>query len=245
MATDRFEPMTVVVCEERPLFRESFDRALRADGRFDVVGVSHNRDVAALRQSFRSADVVIVGAERLGRSDVADLAVLRSSWPRVGLVILVSDQSEGAVRPLAELTSMARSGYALLLEESIAGFEELAQAVVTAGEGRVMIDAVLLEVLLRVRAVPSKEERLSSREVDVLHLMAAGFRNKAIAASLHITGKTVDRHIQSIYAKVGEPPESIQPRAHAIAYYRQTGGTSAGNAGVTALEMEHVAGSRA
>ena len=46
-------------------------------------------------------------------------------------------------------------------------------------------------------------DRFSSREIEVLKLMAAGFRNKAIASSLSIAEKTVERHIQSIYAKIG------------------------------------------
>jgi DNA-binding NarL/FixJ family response regulator len=79
-----------------------------------------------------------------------------------------------------------------------------------------------MDALLRADRGPAGiQDRLSDRELQVLDLMAEGFRNKAIASNLLITDKTVERHIQNIYAKIGEPPESIQPRAHAVAIYQE------------------------
>jgi DNA-binding NarL/FixJ family response regulator len=138
-------------------------------------------------------------------------------------VVLVNGVHRPDIRELALLTSALRRGYALLVKDNISSLDDLAHVVVAASEGGAVADSAIMNALLRLNSgTATSYHRLSTREVEVLDLRASGYRNKAIATSLRITDETVERHIQSIYAKIGDPPASIQPRAHAVAIYQES-----------------------
>jgi len=185
-------------------------------------------DPGLLLSFAKTADVVVVGIKDFDAPTTAFLSQIREKWTSTGIVVLMERQSPAGMKALAAFTAGVRQGYALLIKENIAGLDDLAHAVKAANEGRVVVDSAVMEALLHAGSRENTAyQRLSVREIEVLDLMAEGFRNKAIAASLNITDKTVERHIQSIYAKIGDPPDSIQPRAHAIAVYRQSGAPQA------------------
>jgi len=78
-------------------------------------------------------------------------------------------------------------------------------------------DVTHVDTLLR-RGAPDPEHRLSSREVEVLRLVAAGKTNSAIAAELFISEKTVARHLSNIFTKLG-----VSSRAASTAYAYEHG----------------------
>jgi DNA-binding NarL/FixJ family response regulator len=81
---------------------------------------------------------------------------------------------------------------------------ELVRAVRAVASGGTVVDPVALTNLLAARGNPSgRPERLSERELDVLRLLAEGLHNKEVAGRLHISRRTVDRHCDNIYAKLG------------------------------------------
>ena len=67
-------------------------------------------------------------------------------------------------------------------------------------------------------------KQLSPREMEVLGWMARAYRNNAIAQILHLEPKTVERHINNIYGKLGNCPDSKHPRAHAITLFLTSSG---------------------
>jgi DNA-binding NarL/FixJ family response regulator len=149
-----------------------------------------------------------------------ELAVLRQVWPGVGIVVLTDATVPGRPAVIERFNAALQRGYALLPKERLRSVDDLVHTLLNTCEGRVVLDAAVTETLMRAR--PSEQlimDRFSARETDVLHLMSAGYCNKAIAMDLCISCKTVERHIQSIYSKVGDPLDEIQPRAHAVAVY--------------------------
>jgi DNA-binding NarL/FixJ family response regulator len=222
MTTVTRRTTSVFLFEEKPLFRDSFDRALREEPGIALAGVAGELDYARILGTIGRVDVVVVGVDGFSETTHSGLANMRRRWPEVGLVVLLGNQDRLGIRRLSAFCAQMRHGYALLLRDNINGPGDLLHAVNAASEGRVVVDSAVMDALLRADRGPAGiQDRLSDRELQVLDLMAEGFRNKAIASNLLITDKTVERHIQNIYAKIGEPPESIQPRAHAVAIYQE------------------------
>jgi DNA-binding NarL/FixJ family response regulator len=129
-------------------------------------------------------------------------AALRRSHPGLGVVVLSQyDDPDHALRVFDG--GVARRGY--LLKDSVAAPEQLVTAVRTVAAGGSTIDPLVVEAMLGARAagVDSPLARLSPREREVLAEMASGRNNSAIAARLVLTVRAVERHINSIFAKLG------------------------------------------
>ena len=237
--TRRNQVVRLFVAEEQPLLREAYASLLDASQGIAVIGTAPFEDPPRLAQGVREAapDVVIIGARFLTPETVDALVVLRRQVPAVGFVLLSYAYETRAVTGLREFSKRSVAGCAYLLKHTIASVDELAQVVVSVAEGRVIIDPRVLDELVTA-AEPRKGalELLSPREIEVLGWMSRGYRNGAVARILHLEPKTVERHINNIYAKLGELPDSKHPRVQAISafltaagYRRQSWGESEGD----------------
>lgn len=122
--------------------------------------------------------------------------------PGTGVVVLSQyDAAEYALRLFAD--GVAGRGY--LLKDHLADGDQLCTAVRTVADGGSSIDPTVIETLIAVRAstAASPVARLTPREHQVLAEMASGRNNAAIAQSLVLTVRAVERHINSIFAKLG------------------------------------------
>lgn len=96
--------------------------------------------------------------------------------------------------------------------------DDLCRAIKAAAAGQVQLSPQAATRLLHQLRLPESPERLTSREIDVLRLLAQGLSNKEIAHSLYIGEKTVKTHVSNIPAKLGVPS-----RTQAALYAVQTG----------------------
>ena len=237
--THRNQVVRLFVAEEQPLLREAYASLLAASEGIAVIGTAPFEDPATLAQRVRAAapDVVIVGARFLTPETVDGLIELRRQVPAAGFVLLSFAYEAQAVTGLREFSKRSGAGCAYLLKHTIASVDQLAQVVISVAEGRVIIDHKVLDEL--VTAAEPREgtlKLLSPREMQVLGWMSRGYRNGAIARILHLEPKTVERHINNIYAKLGECPDSKHPRVQAISafltaagYRRESWGESEGD----------------
>ena len=145
-------------------------------------------------------DVLLVEAETLAEP----AARQAMDWAGAGgpVVLLVRN-------PAAEAVAEAlRAGAKAVLPSGLAG-PEIVAAIEAAAAGFVVLDAIGLETLLRApsavlsRSSEALVEALTPRELDVLHLLAAGLANKEIASRLEISEHTVKFHVASIMGKLG------------------------------------------
>jgi DNA-binding NarL/FixJ family response regulator len=129
-------------------------------------------------------------------------AELRSTLPSVGVVIL-SQYAE----PLyaAKLLKDSSDRRAYLLKERVHGRSDLTRAVREVAAGRSVVDARIVELLLAAqrRRQDSRFDTLTEREQEILALVAEGLSNAAIAERFVITKRGVERHINSIFSKLG------------------------------------------
>jgi DNA-binding NarL/FixJ family response regulator len=131
--------------------------------------------------------------------------------PGTGVVVLSQyDDPEYALRLFAD--GVAGRGY--LLKDHLADGDQLSTALRTVAGGGSSIDPTVVESLIAVRgsAAASPLARLTAREHQVLAEMASGRNNAAIARSLVLTVRAVERHINSIFAKLGLTEEEDHHR---------------------------------
>ncbi|MDQ1124924.1 DNA-binding NarL/FixJ family response regulator [Microbacterium trichothecenolyticum] len=143
-------------------------------------------------------DVVLVDLD-LGDGDGIDLArELRAEAPTLHVVLLSAADASHRIRALP---SSERSAWSYLSKTSALSAASLLQALMSAAEGRPVIDRGLAE--RRVVLPDSPLDALSGRQLEVLKLLAAGLTNAAIAAELGIAVRSVDNHVNAVYLALG------------------------------------------
>jgi DNA-binding NarL/FixJ family response regulator len=144
---------------------------------------------------------------------------LRSRTPSIGVVVL--SQYADAEYALALLDKGA-SGRAYLLKERVSDLDQLVNAIREVARGGSVVDAKVIENLIaaRSRSTPSALANLTTREREVLAAVAEGKNNASIAEALHLTGGAVEKHISSIFSKLGlsEEPD-VHRRVKATLIY--------------------------
>jgi DNA-binding NarL/FixJ family response regulator len=145
-------------------------------------------------------------------------ALLRASHPHIGVVVLSQYTDPSYVRALLEAGS---DGRAYLLKERVHDRRQVVEAIKAVAEGSSVVDPKVVEVLLAAKA---RDERsplgeLTPRELEVLAAIAEGKSNTAIAETLVLTKRAVEKHINAIFLKLNlshsQEAERISPRVTA------------------------------
>jgi DNA-binding NarL/FixJ family response regulator len=139
-----------------------------------------------------------------GDEGIAVAARLRETDPNVGVVVL-SQYAEPAYA--LSLLGEGTGGRAYLLKERIRDKDELIRAIKAVARDGSVIDPTIVDVLIdaRSRASKSKLSELTARERQLLAEIAAGKSNSAIAESLVLTKRAVEKHVNSIFSKLNLP----------------------------------------
>ena len=197
-------PVRVVVADDSGLIREGLGAMLA--GREDVELAGTGRDGEELEELIASArpDVVVTDLRMPpsgGREGIRIATRLRRSDPEVGVVVLSQYvEPEFAI----ELMSEGSSGRAYLLKDKLSDAPELVRAIHAVNEGGSVVDPAVVEALIEAqqRKSHSPLAALTDREREVLSMMAEGRSNAAIAEMLVLTKRAVEKHVNSIFAKL-------------------------------------------
>lgn len=193
-------PTRVLLVEDSTLLREGLVRLLQEDGT-QVVGALQDATTLTEQVEHLGPDLVLLDIRLppTHRDEGVRAAIgLRRSHPDVG-VLLLSQYVESTYA--TELLATGTRGVGYLLKDRVTDLAQLHDAVETVAGGGTVLDPLLVEHLLRARAAPLA--RLTSRELEVLQLMAEGRSNTAIAARLVVTTGAVEKHVTSILSKLG------------------------------------------
>ena len=203
--------MRVVIAEDGVLLREGLVQLLAARG-FDVVGSCDNAERLLLLVRSYSPDVSIVDI-RLPptHSDEGLRAALeiRADYPSVGVLVLSQYVELGlAMKLLAD----SAEGLGYLLKNRINDVKEFLAAVERVGAGGSAIDPTIISTLVSKRRGDDPLAVLTPREREILVLMAEGRSNQGIADRLVITLRAVERHVSTIFNKLGLPSTGSESR---------------------------------
>jgi len=220
-------PIRLVVADDHYLVREGIRRLLEAQPDLEVASAC--ADLASLLATVEEArpDVVVTDIRMPpGGADEGIQAAkrLRETNPDVGVVVLSQYATPSYVLALLEDGS---EGRAYLLKERVDDVEQLVTAIRTVAEGGSVIDAKVVEALVaeNARVDESPLNELTPRERDVLREMAEGKNNAAIAETLFLTERSVEKVIHSIFLKLGLTWESsVHKRVKAVILYMAESG---------------------
>lgn len=197
----------VAVAEDSYVIREFLTGTLSAAPEIELVAVCTNGKELATAIETWDPEVVLTdirmppsGAEegiRIARR-------LRSTNPDVGVVVL-SQYAEPAYA--LKLLEEGTGRRAYLLKERIRNKEQLIDAIQAVAQGGSVIDTFIVDILIeaRSRAAKSQLSQLTPRERELLAEIAAGKSNGAIAESLVLTKRAVEKHVNSIFSKLNLP----------------------------------------
>lgn len=195
--------MRVVIADDSVLLREGLVRLLGEAG-FDVVAQAGDADALLELVATHRPDVAIIDIRMPPtHSDEGLVAAkqIQARYPGVGVLVL--SQYVRASYAI-ELLEQSAEGVGYLLKDRVADLDQLATAVRRVGEGGSALDPTVVSQLVgRRRGGDHPIEDLSDREREVLSLMAEGRTNQGIAERLVITERTVEKHINGIFTKLG------------------------------------------
>ena len=194
----------VVLAEDNYIVREGLREILAAHERVEVVATCEDLDGLLAAVESERPDVLITDIRMPPTSTdegIRAAATLRESHPDVGVVVLSQHDDPAYVLALLESGS---AGRAYLLKERIHDRLQLVAAVDAVAAGGSVIDPKVVEVLVaaRTQAAQSPLAELTARETEVLAEIAQGKSNTAIAESLVLTKRAVEKHIHSIFMKL-------------------------------------------
>ncbi|MGH2756024.1 MAG: response regulator [Actinomycetota bacterium] len=198
-------PISVVLAEDNYLVREGLVRLIETQADLQLVAVCEDLDSLLAAVDEHDPDVVLTDI-RMPPTDTDEgiraAGELRERAPRTGVVVLSQhDEAEYALALLDE--GSERRAY--LLKERVSDPAQLIDAIKEVARGGSVIDPKVVESLVtaRRRSASSPLAALTPRESEVLGEMAQGRTNAAIAASLVLTERAVEKHINSIFSKLG------------------------------------------
>ena len=195
--------MRVVIADDNLLIRDGLAALLRESG-IEVVGQAASADELMLKVRSYEPDVAIIDVRMPPTHTDEGLVAaeeIRRLHPEVGILILSQHVEVGiATRLLAE----SAAGFGYLLKERVNNLDDFAAALErVAGGGSALDPEVVSQLLSRGRGNGNAIGSLTPREREVLELVAEGRSNKGIGERLVITERAVQKHITSIFQKLG------------------------------------------
>jgi DNA-binding NarL/FixJ family response regulator len=209
----------VALAEDHVLLREGISRLVSGNEDFELVGVASDLPQLLAVVAEQRPDVVVTDIRMppTGTDEgIKAAAWIYQNYPHTGVVVLSQYVAPAYAVALLEHGS---AGRAYLLKERVSSVDELARAIRTVARGGSVIDPRVVDELVRSRTSERQPglSALTPRESEILAEMAQGKTNSAIAATLFVTERAVEKHTNSIFAKMGLSEEKdVNRRVKAV-----------------------------
>jgi len=219
-------PIRLVFAEDDFLVREGTAALLATDDQVEVVAAvtdlpSLMEAVEAHRPDVVLTDIRMPPTKTTEGIDAAHR--IRAEHPDIGVLVLSQYSEEEYAY---ELLREGAGGLGYLLKERVANLDELVRAIQEVARGGSVLDPRVVEGLVsrKEKLAHSPLGELTEREREVLDRMAQGMNNAAIARSLFLTERAVEKHINSLFHKLGLTEEAdVNRRVMAVLAYLREG----------------------
>jgi NarL family two-component system response regulator LiaR len=201
----------VLIVDDHSVVRQGLIMFLSLDTELQVVGEAANGRQALEKVEDLSPDVVLMDLLMPVMDGITATKAIRHDYPDTEVIALTSVLEDSLV-----IDAIRAGAIGYLLKDTEA--DDLHKAIKAANEGQVQLSPQAAEKLMREIRAPESPEKLTERELDVLHLIAQGKANKEIALKLHIGETTVKSHVSNILTKFG-----VQSRTQAAILAIQMG----------------------
>jgi DNA-binding NarL/FixJ family response regulator len=221
------DQISIVIAEDSLLVRDSVSRALSTDPDVRVVGVAEDYDSAVDLVQAHEPTILVTDIRMPPTSTDEGIRLaqwLRTAHPGVGVIVLSNFADPQYAAGLLEGGTAGR-GY--LLKERVAHFDELNDAVRQVAGGGTVLDPLVVEALLAQPRTAPTLDRLTPREREVLSELATGFSNRTVAQRLVLSQRAVEKHINSIFAKLElTVDDSVDRRVKAVLMFLNADGSA-------------------
>lgn len=219
--------MRILICEDSVLLREGIVRLLE-DAGHEVVAALSDTSILDERVNAEDPELCILDVRlppTFTDEGIRAALRLRAANPERPLLVLSQYVEE---RYASELIAVPGGPLGYLLKDRVADVTEFLESVERIGQGATVLDPEVVAQLLSRRIRDERMAALTDRERQVLALIAEGRSNQAIAGVLFLSEASIEKHITSIFQKLGlEPDEHGNRRVlAALAHIENTGGTT-------------------
>ncbi|SFI16550.1 MULTISPECIES: LuxR C-terminal-related transcriptional regulator [Microbacterium] len=221
--------MRILICEDSALLREGLVRVLEDAGHSVVAALPDARDLVAVVGE--TAPELCILDVRLPPTftdeGIRAALALRAEHPALPVLVLSQYVEE---RYASDLITGQGAALGYLLKDRVADVRDFLASIERIGAGATVLDPEVVAQLLTRRARDERMARLTDRERTVLALIAEGKSNQAIAQTLFISEASVEKHITSLFPKLGlEQDEHGNRRVLAALVHLEHGGTQPQN----------------
>lgn len=215
------QSLRLVVADDVLIAREGIVRMLERQDGLDVVAVCSDLPELLAAVGKHEPDAVLTDIRMppsMSDEGIQASSSLRDSHPQCGVVVL-SQHNE--VAWALELFANGSQRRAYLLKERVSEPEQLVAAIHEVVAGGSVVDPRVVELLVAAnRRKPSALDLLSQRELEVLAAIAEGKSNAAVAKALYLSVRAVEKHINSLFSKLGLGAEhDVHRRVKAVLLY--------------------------
>ena len=215
--------MRIVIGEDQALLRQGIVRLL-GDAGFDVVAEAADAPDLVRKVNAHKPDVAIVDVQMPPDNTDDGLRAalqIRAEHPGVGVLVLSQYARE---RYAVDLIGDVAEGVGYLLKDRVTDFSGFAEAVRRVGSGGSVLNPTVVAHMLGRRRRDDPLDDLTPREREVLEYMAEGRSNKGIAEKLVVTPHAVEKHVTSIFSKLGVAggPEDHRGLLAVLEFVRRT-----------------------
>lgn len=197
-AIDVNQPIRVLLVDDHAVVRQGLKMFLSLDKEIVVIGEAQNGQEACDLTAALKPDIVLMDIIMPIMDGLTAIQKIKMSQPEVEIIALTSILEDDKVFKAIHAGAM---GY--LMKDTKA--DALAKAIKGASRGEVQLDPEAAKRLIREVRTPESPEKLTERETEVLRLIAKGLSNKAIAAALVVSEKTVKTHVSNVLSKLRLP----------------------------------------
>jgi DNA-binding NarL/FixJ family response regulator len=205
------QPLRIVVGEDQALMREGIVHVLE-EGGFDVVATAADADELLRKARAHRPDVVVTDIRMpptLTDDGLRAAQAIRAELPEIGVLVL-SQFLEA--RYALDLVGERAQGVGYLLKDRVGDLDTFVDAVRRVASGGSALDPDVVQSMIGRLRIDDPIDELTGREREVLALMAEGRSNKGIAEQLVVTVAAVERHVTSIFGKLGMRPATEDHR---------------------------------
>jgi DNA-binding NarL/FixJ family response regulator len=209
MVQTKSETVRLFIVEEQEIYREIFKYTLPSRPGIELLRVTASGAAGSLMQSVSELcpDVLLLSVRKLDLEIIEELEQIRNDYPHLGIVILLVFYSSQDIELLRRLALSGESGMALFLKQSLDQIDQLYRTILAVNQGQVILDPPLATFMFAGKPECPFLKQLTTRELEILSLLAQGYTNSAIAGTLYIDIKTVEHHLNSMYSKLKADPD--------------------------------------
>jgi NarL family two-component system response regulator LiaR len=193
----------VLLAEDHLITRQGIRHLIEAEKGLTVVGEAGDGAEAVKLANELNPDVILMDIAMPGLNGIEATEQIKLKHPRIAVLILSAYDNDEFV------FALLRVGAAGYLLKSVSG-DGLIQAIQAVCKGEPVLDPVVARKVMNYFKIPGEgnsaerpADHITNREINIIKLAAKGMSNKSIAAELHLSNRTVEGHLRTIFNKLG------------------------------------------